>query len=156
MSDLWNAVSGLVNITWYDWTGKVLSSSKSNVDIGPTNATIAFELNVQDLGLDLSSSIAKCSVEVQHGANNSHSKKLSTYKHERWFHAQSLSQQALPDPRLTVKNDPGSNAFVVKADGGVAAWTWSDHPDGVVGNFEEIRFWLLPKQEKKVALAASG
>jgi beta-mannosidase len=42
------------------------------------------------------------------------------------------------------------NAFVVKADGRIAAWTWLDHPDGVVGNFEENGFWLLPKQEKKV------
>jgi beta-mannosidase len=150
VSDLWDPAMGLATITWYDWTGNVLSTSKTNVDIGPINATRAFELNVHDTGLNLSNAIAKCSIEVQGAAPNTKSAKLTTYNNEAWFHAEPLVQQELIDPKLSIKHDDVSSTFVVKAERGVAAWVWLDHPAGVSGNFDDNGFWLLPQEEKKV------
>lgn len=150
VSDLWDPAMGLATITWYDWTGNVLTTSKTNVDIGPINATRAFELNVHDTGLNLSNAIAKCSIEVQGAAPNTKSAKLTTYNNEAWFHAEPLVQQELIDPKLSIKHDDVSSTFVVKAERRVAAWVWLDHPAGVSGNFDDNGFWLLPQEEKKV------
>lgn len=150
VSDLWSAVSGYATITWYDWTGKALLTSWSNVEIGAINATKVFDLNVYDLGLDLSNSIAKCSVEVLGVPWYPKSSKSATYKHETWFHAKPLVNHVLKDPMLSVSHDFISNSFIVQANGGVAAWVWLDHPAGVSGNFEENGFWLLPKRPKRV------
>ena len=118
--------------------------------IGPVNATKAFELNVQDIGLNLSNAIAKCSIEVQGAAPNSKSAKPTAYKHETWFHPEPLVNYALINPKLSIEYNRISSTFIVRAEGGVAAWVWLDHPAGVSGNFEDNGFWLLPRQEKRV------
>jgi beta-mannosidase len=87
---------------------------------------------------------------VQGAAPNTESAKLTTYNNEAWFHAEPLVQQELIDPKLSIKHDDVSSTFVVKAERGVAAWVWLDHPAGVSGNFDDNGFWLLPQEEKKV------
>lgn len=47
VSDLWHTVSGYATITWYDWTGRALLTSESNVNIGAINASKVFDLNVR-------------------------------------------------------------------------------------------------------------
>jgi beta-mannosidase len=115
VSDLWSTAKGHATITWYDWNGKVLSTSTSSVSIGAINATVAFDINVHNIGLDQSNAFAKCSVEVQGVAPNSKSAKPTTYKHETWFHAEPLAKQPLINPRLSIKHDPVSSTFVVRS-----------------------------------------
>ena len=151
VSDLWNAVTGTATITWYDWAGKVLITSTSDVHIRAINATIAFELNVHDKGLDLSNAIAKLSVKAQEAApSSSNTSKITIYTHETWFHAEPLSKHTIPNPKLSINYNGASNSFVVRASGGVAAWVWLDHPAGVSGNFDNNGFWLLPEQAEIV------
>jgi beta-mannosidase len=41
VSDLWGALKGVANVTWYDWSGRMLTFQGYQVDIGPINATRA-------------------------------------------------------------------------------------------------------------------
>jgi beta-mannosidase len=147
VSDLWSPVKGSVNVTWFDWRGKVLSSEGTSVEIGAINATKVYDLNTIDLGLDLSNAVAKFEVEVQSSADSGEAR---TYTHETWFHAVPLVSQKMVDPTLSLNYDDATRKFMVMAESGVAAWIWLDHPAGVVGNFEDNGFWLLPGQKKEV------
>jgi beta-mannosidase len=82
VSDLWDAVKGVANVTWYDWSGKMLTSQGYQVDIGPINATGLFEINVGDLKLDLSNAVAKLEIDVQRTTVESSLCEGSNYTHE--------------------------------------------------------------------------
>jgi beta-mannosidase len=150
VSDLWDAVKGVANVTWYDWSGKILASQRYTVGIGPINATRLFQINVRDLKLDLSNAVAKLEIEAQSPTVGSSSCEGSSYTHETWFHAVPLKDQAMMDPRLTLEYNHTTTKFAVTANRAVAAWIWLDHPAGVVVNFEENGFWLLPGQKKDI------
>jgi beta-mannosidase len=148
VSDLWSPVEGNVNVTWFDWSGKLLSSNTTCVDVGAINATKVFDLNTNNLGFDLLNAVAKFEVEMRSSAEDSGEAK--TYTHETWFHAVPLVDQKVVNPKLSLNYDNTTEKFVVMAESGVAAWIWLDHPAGVVGNFDDNGFWLLPGQKKEV------
>ena len=146
VSDLWSPVKGTMNVTWFDWSGKVLSSTSSSVDVGAINATKAFDVDTNNLGFDLSNAVAKFEVDVQ----TSDSGEARMYSHETWFHAIPLANQKMVDPKLSMTYDNAMEKFVVMAKASVTAWIWLDHPAGVLANFDDNGFWLLPGQKKEV------
>jgi beta-mannosidase len=150
VSDLWDAVKGVANVTWYDWSGKILDSLGYPVGIGPINATRLFEMNVGDLKLDLSNAVAKLDIEVQSTTVGSSLCEGPSYTHETWFYAISLKDQEIADPGLMLEYNHATKKFAVTANRAVAAWIWLEHPAGVVGNFDENGFWVLPGQKKEI------
>ena len=62
----------------------------------------------------------------------------------------SLADVPLVDPKIAVSHN-NNLTFTLSARGGVAAWTWLDHPSGTVGYFINPRtnvplngFYLVP------------
>ena len=77
----------------------------------------------------------------------------------------SLAEANLVDPAIKVT--PGRNlTFTLSAHGGVAAFTWIDHPAGTVGYFQDAKtgnlangFFLIPgidRTRKSTHLAHSN
>jgi beta-mannosidase len=142
VSDLWTTVNGTSTINWYDWSGKKLNSSNTAINVGPINATRAFDLNVRESGLNLSNAIARIQVEAMSAGKK--------FTHESWFHALALKDQEIMDPNLTMQYNKSARSFTATAHNGVAAYVWLDHPAGVNGNFDDNGFWLLPGEPKIV------
>ena len=176
-SDLWETVNGTVDLTWYDWSGKVLAnvSNTSNsggsstnspaesgsvsvpFSVGALNTTKVMQTNTNTLsktGVDLTNALLRMNLTAMGHLPNSNNDTPSTFAHEFFYHPiLSLADAKLTDPGLTLKsnNDSASPVFTVEATTGVAAWTWLDFPSGVLGNFEDNGFWLVPGQAKTVA-----
>ncbi|KAH7336186.1 putative beta-mannosidase [Rhexocercosporidium sp. MPI-PUGE-AT-0058] len=148
VSDLWSTASGTAKVTWYDWSGNVLNTSSRSVEIGAINTTITFQMNTQNLRFNVSNAVAKFEIEAQ--STPPHLTGPATYTQESWFHAVPLKDQAMVDPILKMTYDDSKDKFIVSAENGVAAWVWLDHPSGVVGNFEDNGFWLVPGEVKEV------
>ncbi|KAL2069075.1 hypothetical protein VTL71DRAFT_15413 [Oculimacula yallundae] len=148
VSDLWSVASGKAHVMWYDWSGKALNASTLSVEVGPLNATRVFQMNTNELGLNLSNAVARFQIEVQ--STPPHLTEPITYTHETWFHAIPLKDQDMADPNLKITFDKARCNFIVTAMDNVAAWVWLDHPEGVVGNFKDNGFWLVPGEERAV------
>lgn len=142
VSDLWTPVSGTANITWYDLTGKILTTSTKSVNVGPINATCVFQTDVTNNAFNLSNAVAKMQVMATSAGKS--------YTHESWFNAVPLKDQPLADPQLKLQYDSTTEVFTATAQSAVAAYVWLDHPAGVDGNFYDNGFWLLPGQPKSV------
>ena len=66
-----------------------------------------------------------------------------------------LSNASLVDPMINVTRS-GNLTFTLSAQGGVAPFTWLDHPSGTVGVFVDYAtgkpsngFYLVPGQDRK-------
>lgn len=75
---------------------------------------------------------------------------LQTFTHEQFLAPVPLSTARLVDPELNVSYTKAKGKWTVEATKGIAAWVWLDHPDGLVGHFEDNGFWLLPGVKKKI------
>ncbi|EIW76704.1 glycoside hydrolase family 2 protein [Coniophora puteana RWD-64-598 SS2] len=151
-SDRWDDVQGTAQLTWYDWSGKVLNSSQTKFDIPSLNNSVIFE------GTNLSTILPQ-------GANASDAWLLmnltstadgKAVTNEQYFTPVSLAEAALVDPQIAVT--PGDDfTFTLSAKGGVAPWTWVDHPTGTVGYFVDTTtgtasngFYLVPGIDRTV------
>ncbi|KAI1609968.1 putative beta-mannosidase [Exophiala viscosa] len=150
-SDLWDVVSGTVDMTWYDWSGSVLDNTNTSTSVpftvGALNTTKVLQTNTNTLAqtIDLTNAVLRLNLTAAgYLPNNS---TLTTFTHEFWFHpVLSLADARLVDPglKLTFGNDTANPSWTVEATSGVSAWMWLDFPSGVVGNFDSNGFWLVP------------
>ena len=151
-SDLWEDVSGAIDVAWFDWSGNALEDVQgltgAPVTIGALNTTLVFSRNTNDLLKEykLDDVVMRASVSVTGRLPNNET--TQEFTHTNWFHASRLKDANLVDPGVTLEYDAGSELFTVEATKGVAAWVWLDYPSGAVVSFEDNGFWLV-KGEKK-------
>lgn len=151
-SDLWESVSGAVNMKWLDFKGNPIKDNagmptSSTFNVGALNTTAIYKGDIPDLSLpDPSDSILLLSVETEgHLPNSEESTKLT---HRNYMTPAFPKDLQIVDPGLHVSYNPDSDKFVVEATSGVSLYTWLDYPAGLVGYFEENAF-VLAKGEKR-------
>ena len=154
-SSLWSSANGTATFTWYDYSGKVISTntpSSAKFMVGALNTTKIMEENTSSsYTFDLSNAVLRMNVSATGELPNSNT--TSTFSHEFFFHPiLNLADAQLQDPglQLSHSNSSGNVTFSVRATKGVSAWTWLDFPSGVLGNFESNAFWLVPGESKEV------
>lgn len=159
-SDLWESVSGTVNLTWLDLKGTPLPNnagtpSSATFTVGVLNTTNIYSTNVRNLSLsDPRDSILILSVEASgHTPNSPSNSSTKTFTHQNHFTPVFPNELKLVDPGLSVTRKLNSTAFTVEAKSGVSLCTWLDYPPGTVGYFDENSFVLLPGQKKEVGFA---
>lgn len=170
-SDLWSAATGTAYFTWYDWTGKPISSSStpSSVDftVGALNTTQVLHANTKNYTFPLNNAVLKMNVTATGTLPNNDSK--TTFNHEFFFHpilslnpssnylgnpplpAGAVTGAKLVDPGLTLSYSSSTGNFTVAATTGVSAWTWLDYPAGLLGNFDSNGFWLVPGTPREIS-----
>ncbi|KAF9010825.1 glycoside hydrolase family 2 protein [Cyathus striatus] len=151
-SDRWEEVGGSVQLTWYDWHGKELVSSTHKFVVPALNNSVVFSAS----GLDLILPVGKTASEVWLLLNSTASVDGRTVTSEQYFTPTSLSNATLIDPEINVTRGSGDLTFTLNARGGVAPWTWIDHPSGTVGVFVDQAgkpsngFYLVPEVPRLV------
>ncbi|EIW83456.1 glycoside hydrolase family 2 protein [Coniophora puteana RWD-64-598 SS2] len=156
-SDRWESVNASAQMTWYDWSGKVLNSTTRSVEIPSLNNSLVFE------GTGLSSILPQ-------GANASDVWLLlnvtatvdnKTVTNEQYFTPASLADAKLVDPQISMTSS-SNLTFTLSAKGGVAPWTWIDHPAGTVGYFVDAAterpsngFYLIPGLDRTLQFMMS-
>ncbi|KAK0531353.1 hypothetical protein OC842_003646 [Tilletia horrida] len=134
ISDLNTALTGTASWTWYDFAGKELAPTQTvPFTIQPINSTVLFRAtNV--------SNIIPASASSPNNAWLRFSVKSSdgSYANEQvWSLPGSLAAAPLQNPGLSLASS-GSNTWTVKAAGpGTAAYVYLEHPEGVLGWFED-------------------
>lgn len=165
-SDLWEPVSGTLNMTWLDLgTGRPLGNNagtplSASFTVGALNTTRIYKTNVNELQLaDMTNSILLLDLEAKgHTPNSDPGSEPVTFTHQNHFTPVWPKDLKLVDPGLTLSYDPIANlaspstskTFTVEATKGVALYTWLDYPAGLVGYFEENAFVLRPGEKKEV------
>ena len=97
-SDLWEAVSGKVSLSWYSWNGTALHGlrglDESAVTVGALNSTRVYSTNItNDLasaGIDARDAVMKMNVTATGHLPNSN--ETTMFTHTAWFHASRLSE----------------------------------------------------------------
>lgn len=150
-SDLWAPAVGSATFTWYDWTGRSLGhASTVKVEVGALNTTRVLQMTVRrNKTFALDNAVLVMSVEVRGQRPNSGSSRTQTFAHQNWFHPVPLNVAKLVDPKIKLEYDASTGGFAVTSKA-VAPWTWLDFPAGVLGNFDDNAFLLLPGQKKNV------
>lgn len=152
-SDLWESVSGTVNMTWYNYKGEPLSKnartpSSVAFQVSPLNTTDILTTNIKNLSIpDLTDAVLVLSLEASGRRPNSAS--TVQFTHENFFTPAYTNEAKLVDPRLRLTYDK-SGKFVVEATTGVSLYTWLDYPSGMVGYFDENSFVLVPGKPKEL------
>ncbi|KAJ2999426.1 hypothetical protein NUW54_g6940 [Trametes sanguinea] len=157
-SDQWDAVDGTVQLTWYDWTGRSLNSSSHGFSVPSLNSTVVYK--AQGLEQILPDGSSKEDVWMHLNLTTMIDGKSVT--HEQYFAPTSLADAKLMDPKI--KMTPGSDmTFTLSAQGGVAPFTWLDHPLGTVGYFIDHAsglplngFYLIPGMDRTVQFVQSA
>ncbi|KAF4634563.1 hypothetical protein G7Y89_g3535 [Cudoniella acicularis] len=148
-SDLWSPATGTATLTWYSYSGAILSLPITvPFTVGAINTTQVYQENTNSLPYNLKDAVLKLNVEATGSLPNTQESK--TFKHEYYFHALDLSKVNLRNPGLTLDYDAASKTFAVEATKGIAAWVWLDIPAGTLGNFDQNAFWLVPGEKKVV------
>lgn len=166
MSDLWGAVTGRVDVTWYTWDGNIShrSASGQEFSVGALNASRVWQGDVKSIVKSVSGTSSSPTQNLTsadllihvnitahgHRPNTSLNSSLETFTHETWMAASPLAQANLVDPGLCLTYDHARDVFVVEAKTGVAAWVWLDYPAGAVVEVEENGFWLGRGGRKEV------
>ncbi|KAI0081837.1 glycoside hydrolase [Panus rudis PR-1116 ss-1] len=154
MSDRWEEVKGVnVDLTWFDWQGREVARDTRNTNVGPLNGTIAWSargLEKEILPKGRNASDVWLLIELSGKING------KTVTNEQVFTPLSLANVTLPNPRITLTHS-ADLTFQVSAKGGVAPWTWLDHPTGTVGYFVDAKtnvptngFYLIPGRDRTV------
>ncbi|KAI0633508.1 glycoside hydrolase [Trametes polyzona] len=157
-SDLWDAAEGAVQLTWFDWSGKQLGTSSHAFSVPSLNSTVAFQ--AQGLSNILPSGSKAEGVWMLLNLTAKAGNK--TYSQEQHFVPTSLGKANLVDPKIKVTS--GDNlTFTLSAQGGVAPFTWLDHPAGTVGYFVDATsekplngFYLVPGSDRTVRFVQSA
>ncbi|KAF9890230.1 hypothetical protein FE257_006142 [Aspergillus nanangensis] len=157
-SDLWEPVSGTVNLTWLDMAGKNIpwnaaSPASVSFNVGALNTTKIYSTNIRDVSLEnVSNSILLLSLTAHGHLPNSNDP--TTLSHQSYFTPVFLKDLALVDPKLELSRNANTNTFTVEAKSGVALYTWLDYPSGTVGYFEDNGFILVPGEKREVKFVA--
>jgi len=151
-SDRWEAVNGTAQLTWYDWSGNVLSSTATPVEIPALNNSLVYEGS----GLATILPSGYNATDVFLLMNVTANVDNATVTNENYFTPTSLAYSNLVDPEIELTT--GDNyTFALSAKGGVAAWVWLDHPYGTVGHFVDVStglpsngYYLIPGIDRTV------
>ncbi|KAH9949047.1 glycoside hydrolase family 2 protein [Amylocystis lapponica] len=151
-SDRWETVNGTAQMTWYDWAGTPLGSTTQAFAVPTLNNSVVY----QGLGLDEILPSGQAVEDVWMLLNVTADVNGRTVTNEQYFTPTSLASAKLVDPEIQV----GRNAdltFTLSAQGGVAPYTWLDHPAGTVGYFVDTTsnkpsngFYLVPGIDRSV------
>ncbi|CDO76483.1 Glycoside Hydrolase Family 2 protein [Trametes cinnabarina] len=151
-SDRWDIVNGTAQLTWYDWIGNELNSSATAFSVPSLNNSVI--LHTQ--GLDNILPEGKASEDVWMLLNLTAEIDNRTVTHEQFFTPVSLATANLVDPAIDLATGPNLT-FTLSARGGVAPFTWLDHPAGTVGFFADNTtglplngFFLVPGIDRTV------
>ncbi|KAI0778937.1 glycoside hydrolase [Trametes elegans] len=151
-SDRWEPVDGLAQLTWYDWSGNELNSTKTAFSVPSLNNSeilLAHGLeNILPQGTN--------ATDVWLLLNLTAQVENKTVTHEQYFTPITLASANLVDPAIQVTAGPNLT-FTLSALGGVAPFAWLDHPAGTVGFFADNTtgqplngFFLVPGIDRTV------
>ncbi|KAF5346711.1 hypothetical protein D9756_010427 [Leucocoprinus leucothites] len=149
ISDRWESVRGTAQLTWLDWNGTALSTEKHEFEVPSLNNSVV----LQRTGLGSILPEGRNETDVWMLMNVTAEVDAKTVTNEQYFTPTSLANANLVDPQisLTPNEDSGHLTFTLSAKGGVAAWTWMDHPAGTIGVFVDAQtgvptngFYLVP------------
>ncbi|KZT29074.1 glycoside hydrolase family 2 protein [Neolentinus lepideus HHB14362 ss-1] len=151
-SDRWSDVTGTAQLTWYDWSGKELDTMTHEFTVPSLNNSIL----MTQTGLDTILPAGSQATDVFMLMNLTAQADNQTVTNEQYFTPASLANTSLVDPAISMT--AGSNyTFTLSAKGGVAPWTWLDHPSGTVGYFVDTTtglptngFYLIPGIDRTV------
>ncbi|KAK7023298.1 glycoside hydrolase family 2 protein [Favolaschia claudopus] len=145
-SDRWETVDGTAQLTWYDWNGNMLNTSTHDFAVPTLNNSLIFSAS----GLDSILPPGKNATDVWMLLNLTAQVDNKTVTNEQYFTPVSLADVTLVDPKIKVAATQDL-IFALSALGGVAPWTWIDHPAGTVGMFVDNTtnipsngFYLVP------------
>ncbi|KAI8981306.1 glycoside hydrolase [Trametes punicea] len=151
-SDRWDVVNGTVQLTWYDWSGNALNTSTTSFSVPSLNNSLI----LQAQGLENILPQGKDAADVWLRLNLTAEADNRTVTHEHFFTPVSLASANLVDPAINVTTGPNLT-FTLSAQGGVAPFTWLDHPSGTVGFFADNAtglplngFFLVPGNDRTV------
>ncbi|RAL17317.1 beta-mannosidase mndA, partial [Aspergillus homomorphus CBS 101889] len=153
-SDLWTPASGSVSLTWRDLSGRPIAGNGGipqslPFQVGALNTTSLYRMNMKQQPIPRHTD-AVLTLELSATGQLPNSEESTTFVHEQWFTPAFPKDLDLVDPRVSVVYNPEIQKFEVEAKSGVALYTWLEHPEGVVGYFEENAFGLVPGQKKVV------
>ncbi|KAH7906820.1 glycoside hydrolase family 2 protein [Hygrophoropsis aurantiaca] len=151
-SDRWETVDGTAQLTWYDWSGNMLNTSKTNFAIPTLNNSLIYE----GTGFDSILPSGYNATDVWLLMNVTAEADGKTVTSEQYFTPESLAYANLVDPEIAV-TATDDYTFTLSAKGGVAVWAWLDHPYGTVGYFVDPAtqfptngFYLIPGIDRTV------
>ncbi|KAJ7229306.1 glycoside hydrolase family 2 protein [Mycena haematopus] len=151
-SDRWDAVKGAAQLTWYDWSGNMLNTSTHDFTVPTLNNSLIS----RTLGLDSILPAGQNATDVWLLLNLTAHVDNKIVTNEQYFTPVSLADASLVDPRIQISST-ADLTFTLSAKGGVAPWTWLDHPAGTVGVFVDHTtglpsngFYLVPGIDRKL------
>ncbi|KAI0309749.1 glycoside hydrolase family 2 protein [Amylostereum chailletii] len=157
-SDRWEEVEGVAQWTWFNWAGEALNSTTVNVTIPTLNNSVVFS----GQGLDSILPEGAQATDVWLLMNVTATVDNETLTNEQYFTPISLANATLLDPQIQVTSSDNST-FTLSAQGGVAPWTWIDHPSGTVGVFVDQEtgrplnaFYLVPGFNRTVVFQTNA
>ncbi|KAJ6550965.1 glycoside hydrolase family 2 protein [Mycena vulgaris] len=146
ISDRWETVTGSAQLTWYDWLGNTLNTTTHDFTVPTLNNSLISRA----LGLDSILPAGQNATDVWMLLNLTAQVDNTTVTNEQYFTPASLADATLVDPKIQLTAAPDLT-FTLSALGGVAPWTWLDHPAGTVGVFVDNTtglpsngFYLIP------------
>ncbi|KAL5523539.1 hypothetical protein ACEPAG_7712 [Sanghuangporus baumii] len=152
ISDRWEIVNGTAQLTWFDWNGNALTSSSHSFSTPTLNNSVI----ISKTGLD---SILPAGANASNAwmlLNVTAETESGQVSNEQYFTSVPLSNVSLIDPQISVTKSENLT-FTLSAQGGVAPFTWLDHPSGTVGIFVDNStgkpsngFYLVPGQDRTV------
>ncbi|KAI5121557.1 hypothetical protein M0805_000738 [Coniferiporia weirii] len=151
-SDRWETVKGTAQLTWFDWNGKELNSSVHEFTVPTLNNSIVLAAT----GLDSILPTGVNSTSAWMRLNLTAETESGTVTNEQFFTPVSLAEVPLVDPAIHIERG-ADFTFTLSAQGGVAPFTWLDHPSGTVGIFVDASsgkpsngFYLVPGMDRTV------
>ncbi|KAL1964799.1 hypothetical protein VTN77DRAFT_6666 [Rasamsonia byssochlamydoides] len=153
-SDLWEAVSGTVQLSWLDFKGQPLpknagTPSKLPFTVGAINTTNIYSTNIQNLTIpDLRDAVLILSLEATGHTPNA--AEAVQFTHQNFFTPVWTNEAKLVDPQIELSYNEATKKFTVEAKSGVALYTWLDYPAGTVGYFDDNSFVLRPGQPREI------
>jgi len=151
-SDRWESVDRVARLTWYDWSGRVLSTSTTSFSIPALNNSLVYEgtglATILHAGCNASDVWLLMNLTTQAGNE--------TVVNEWYFTPVSLAYANLVDPEIVVS--AGDNyTLTLSAQGDIGAWTWLDHQYRTVGYLVDTTtgnpsngFYLVPGIDRTV------
>lgn len=165
-SDRWDIVNGTAQLTWFGWNGSALGSHTYDFMTPSLNNSVIFEAtglaNILPEGAAPEDAFLRLNmtaiadnrtvtneqfVRLVHVSTSYRSRSLQ-------FTPTTLANALLVDPLIHVTASDNAT-FTLSARGGVAPWTWVDHPLGTVGYFVDNStrlpsngFYLIPGEDR--------
>ncbi|KAI0781895.1 glycoside hydrolase [Abortiporus biennis] len=160
MSDRWEEVKGSVEMSWFDWKGeKVGRTSTAKFSVPSLNGTVVYNAKGLDSILPKGSNVTAQDVWML--LTLTAEVDGETVTNEQVFTPISLATVTLLDPKISMKAT-SNFIFNLSAKGGVAPFTWIDHPAGTVGYFVDNKtnqplngFFLVPGNDRTVRFVMS-